>query len=85
MICGPKTKLKSKELRSNLADDITDLSGIPFTKHAIDDDSLLKLFHFCNATQHAYGFVVHGDQNWKSHIAFGKIKLSPMKVKTLRY
>ena len=49
----------------------------------IDSDSPLKLYLFGDASSQAYGFVVYRVQNGKSQLIFCKVKVTPMKTKTL--
>ena len=53
--------------------------NISFPRHAVDSDSLLELY----LSPQAYGFVVYSVQNEKSQMIFSKIKVVPMKSKTL--
>lgn len=67
-----------KETWTHLAEELSGLREIPFSRHVIDSDCSL-MYIFCNASQ-AYGFGVYGVQDGKSHI---KVKVTPIQTKSL--
>ena len=60
-----------------------DISGIPFNRKSFDTDAPVKLFLFADASKEAYGCTIYAVQGNSSFLFFSKVKVSPLKERTL--
>ena len=65
------------------AKDLSGLSGIHFNRQALVSGQPGDLYIFCDASKEAYGFAAYVVQDRRSCLLFAKVKVAPMKEKTL--
>ena len=59
------------------------ISMIPFHRKSFDTDAPVKLFLFADASKEAYGCTIYAVQGKSSCLIFSKVKVSPLKERTL--
>ena len=68
---------------SPISDDFNGLSSIKFPRLALNDDSPMDVFIFCDASKASYGFVAYARQNGDSNFLFAKPKVVPITGRSL--
>ncbi|KAG1713941.1 hypothetical protein GQR58_002015 [Nymphon striatum] len=63
--------------------DFDKIKNFIIPRKTINQDKPAKLMIFCDASKEAFGFVMYAVQNNNSNFLFSKIKISPLKTKTL--
>ena len=67
----------------NLAEDLSKLSDMHFSRQARDGNRSGELYLFCDASKEAYGFAANYVQDKKSALIFAKARVAPAKDRTL--
>ena len=71
----------------NISDDLQKLPEIKFHRHVVDSDEENRLIIFCDASKQAYGFAAYVVSSnlgaGRSKLLFSKVKVAPLKSKTL--
>ena len=68
---------------SSISSDLNGLSSIKFPRLALNDDSPMDVFIFCDASKASYGFVAYARQNGESNFLFAKPKVAPITGRSL--
>ena len=66
-----------------LSRDLEGLSNVEFPRYTLSEDVPGNLYLFCDASKSAYGFAAYMVQNGNSHLIFSKVKVAPLRSRTL--
>ena len=66
-----------------MSHDLEGLSDVEFPRYTLSEDVPGNLYLFCDASKSAYGFAAYMVQNGNSHLIFSKVKVAPLKSRTL--
>ena len=67
----------------HLSRDLEGLSDVEFPRYTLSEEVPGNLYLFCDASKSAYGFAAYMVQNGNSHLIFSKVKVAPLKSRTL--
>ena len=67
----------------NLAEDLSKLTDMHFSRQARDGNRSGELYVFCDASKEAYGFAAYYVQDKKSALIFDKARVAPANDRTL--
>ena len=68
---------------TSLSQDLEKLSSVEFPRYSLSEDIMGDLYVFCDAAKSAYGYAAYVVQDGQSHLIFSKVKVAPLKTKTL--